>query len=310
VPRILPLNLAEDAETLHKQAAEVLYRLWWDEAESSMEEQQQEVYRLALRGKAEKIAVEVAKILLTQWLYRSRFREVIKTCKETLEIFKDYGILYRLASAEKELGEFDKALENYQKALESCPAEVGEEKAAIIYNLAILRANQGEITEAITLYKQSLEISKGIGDVKTQAAILHQLAILNVSLGQIPEAIALCQQSLSLTKSATESIGNVQGKAATLHLLAVLKVKLGQIEEAIALYEQSLELSERIGDVRGKAITLGMMGQLLVYEKGDFATALNYLQQSLEILQRLQSPDAEKVKEAIARVQQMAENRG
>jgi hypothetical protein len=82
VPRILPLKLPEDAETLHKQAAEVLYRLWWDEAESSTEEQQQEVYRLALRGKAEKIAVEVANILLTQWLYRSRFREVIKTAKK------------------------------------------------------------------------------------------------------------------------------------------------------------------------------------------------------------------------------------
>jgi tetratricopeptide (TPR) repeat protein len=308
VPRILPLKLPEDAETLHKQAAEVLYRLWWDEAESSTEEQQQEVYRLALRGKAEKIAVEVANILLTQWLYRSRFREVIKTCKETLEIFKDYGILYRLASAERELGEFDKALDNYQKALESCPPEAGEEKAEIIYNLARLSANEEKIAEAITLYKQSLEISKGIGNVKTQAAILHQLAILNVRLGQIPEAIALCQRSLALTASATESIGNVQGKAATLHLLAVLKVKLGGIEEAIALYEQSLELSESIGELRGKAITLGMIGQLLVYEKGDFATALNCLQQSLEILQRLQLPDAEKVKEAITRVQQMRDD--
>jgi tetratricopeptide (TPR) repeat protein len=137
---------------------------------------------------------------------------------------------------------------------------------------------------------------------------LHQLAILNVRLGQIPEAIALCQRSLALTASATESIGNVQGKAATLHLLAVLKVKLGGIEEAIALYEQSLELSESIGELRGKAITLGMIGQLLVYEKGDFATALNCLQQSLEILQRLQLPDAEKVKEAITRVQQMRDD--
>jgi tetratricopeptide (TPR) repeat protein len=310
VPRILPLRLPEEAESLHKQGAEVLYRLWWQEAEWSTQEQQQEVYRLGLRGKAEKIAIEIAKILSTQWLYRSRFREVIKICQETLEIFKDYEILNRLASAERELGEFDKALENYQNSLESCPAEAGEEKAATIYNLAVLRAKQGEIAEAITLYQQSLEISKGIGDVKTQAAILHQLAILNVSLGQIPEAIALCQQSLSLTKSATESIGNVQGKAATLHLLAVLKVKLGQIEEAIALYEQSLELSASNGDVRGTAITLGMMGQLLAYEKGDFATALNCLQQSLEILQRLQSPDAEKVREAIARVQQMAEKRG
>ncbi len=106
-----------------------------------------------------------------------------------------------------------------------------------------------------------------------------------------------------------EGIGNAQGKAATLHCLAILKANTGQIEQAIALYQQSLELSASNGDVRGTAITLGMMGQLLAYEKGDFATALNYLQQSLEILERLQSPEAETVRRAIARVQQMAQKR-
>jgi hypothetical protein len=38
-----------------------------------------------------------------------------------------------------------------------------------------------------------------------------------------------------------------------------------------------------------------MLGQLLADEKGDFVTALEYLQHSLEILQRIQSPDAETV---------------
>ncbi len=49
-----------------------------------------------------------------------------------------------------------------------------------------------------------------------------------------------------------------------------------------------------------------MLGQLLADEKGDFDQALNYLQQSLEILQHLRSPDAEMVKRIIARIQQMA----
>jgi hypothetical protein len=49
-----------------------------------------------------------------------------------------------------------------------------------------------------------------------------------------------------------------------------------------------------------------MLGQLLAYQKGDFVTALEYLQQSLEILQRIKSPDAETVREIINDVQQMA----
>jgi len=49
-----------------------------------------------------------------------------------------------------------------------------------------------------------------------------------------------------------------------------------------------------------------MLGQLLADKKGDFDQALNYLQQSLEILQHLRSPDAETVRRIIAGVQQRA----
>ncbi|MFM7408767.1 MAG: tetratricopeptide repeat protein [Cuspidothrix sp.] len=120
--------------------------------------------------------------------------------------------------------------------------------------------------------------------------------------GKIEDAIALYQQSLQLT----ESIGDVQGKAATLNNLGYIYANTGKIEDAIALYQESLQLKESIGNVQGKAITLAMLGQLLAYQKGDFVTALAYLQESLEIFQRIQSPNAETVKGIINDVQQMA----
>ena len=79
----------------------------------------------------------------------------------------------------------------------------------------------------------------------------------------------------------------------------------GEVEKAIAFYQQSLELKEKIGDVQGTTATFAMLGQLLAAQ-GDFDQALNYLQQSLEILQHLKSPDAEIVRRIIAAVQQMA----
>ncbi|MBE9186550.1 tetratricopeptide repeat protein [Microcoleus sp. LEGE 07076] len=81
-----------------------------------------------------------------------------------------------------------------------------------------------------------------------------------------------------------------------------------EVEKAIAFYQQSLELKEKIGDVQGKAATFAMLGQLLAAQ-GDFDQALNYLQQSLQILQHLRSPDAEIVKRIISRIQQMAGDR-
>ncbi|WP_336244967.1 tetratricopeptide repeat protein [Richelia sinica] len=379
VPRILPLKLPTNLETLHQQAAEVLYRLWWEEAESSTEEEKLEIHRLALLGKQGEIASEVGTILANNWINKSRFRETLHLCKSTLDTVESYTILGNLARSEKELGEIEQAQQHYQQALELCPAKDEKDKAAIIHNLAIIYANTGKIDnaialyqqslkieeginnvqgkastlhglaniyantgkiddaitlyqqslqltedigdvqgqaatlhglaniyadigkidDAITLYQQSLQLTEGIGDVKTKAATLHQLAIIYANTGKIDNAITLYQQSLEFT----EDIGDVQGKAATLHQLANLYANTEKTNDAITLYQQSLEIKESIGDIQGQAITLAMLGQLLADEKGNFVTALEYLQQSLEILQRIQSPDAETVRGIINRIQ-------
>ncbi|WP_292869252.1 tetratricopeptide repeat protein, partial [Nostoc sp. LPT] len=117
------------------------------------------------------------------------------------------------------------------------------------------------------------------------------------------EAIALYQQSLAID----EQIGDVQGKAATLHCLGRLKANSGEIEEAIALYQQSLAINEQIGAVQGQAMTLGWLGGM-AEQQGNYNQALDYLQAALEILQRIQSPDAEVVRQMVARVEDLIRN--
>ncbi|MEH2038121.1 tetratricopeptide repeat protein [Nostoc sp.] len=54
----------------------------------------------------------------------------------------------------------------------------------------------------------------------------------------------------------------LQTKAATLHNMAQVIAQQGDIARAIALYEQSLEISEQIGDVKGKAVTFSNIASL------------------------------------------------
>ncbi|XWK86852.1 MAG: hypothetical protein U7127_21990 [Phormidium sp.] len=82
----------------------------------------------------------------------------------------------------------------------------------------------------------------------------------------------------------------------------------GDIAGAIALFKQSLVIEERIGNLQGKAITLQWLGGLAAAQ-GNFETGLNYLQQSLEILQHIQSPEAKNVREIIATVQLLADSK-
>ncbi|WP_244142056.1 tetratricopeptide repeat protein [aff. Roholtiella sp. LEGE 12411] len=71
---------------------------------------------------------------------------------------------------------------------------------------------------------------------------------------------------------------------------------------AYALYNQSLSITERIGNVQGKAMTLWWLGHL-AEQQGEYTKAISYLQPALEILQRLNSPDAEQVKAMLERIQ-------
>ncbi|WP_244329109.1 tetratricopeptide repeat protein [Tolypothrix sp. PCC 7910] len=279
VPRILPVQLPGDGEALYKQAAEVLYCLWWEEAESATEEQLLEIHRLALRGKLDKIAVKIAGKLARNWKSQSRFREALKLCKYTLELAEDYLVLHELARSEQELGEVIKAQEHYQKALENCPAEDEQEKAAIIHNLGYLKANSGEINEAIALFKQSLTIKEQIGDVQGKAATLHELGTIKANTGEINEAIALYEQSLALTEEISE-------QATTLHCLGTIKINRGEINEAIALFEKSLAIKEQIGDVQGMARSLSQLG-IIKANSGKVTEAITLYKQSLILKQQI-----------------------
>ncbi|MEM8641079.1 MAG: tetratricopeptide repeat protein [Cyanobacteria bacterium P01_G01_bin.54] len=321
VPRVLPLVVPED-EVLAGLAARVLYRLWWEEADSPEEVKGLEVHRLAMAGKEGKIAAKLAGVFSRRWKNRSRFRDSVALCRSTLEIVDDHLVTHELARSEQELGEVKSAQHNYQKALKLCPEEDETEKAAIIHNLAGIYANQGKVEAAIALYQQSLETTKKIGDVKTQAATLHQMAIIYANQGQVDEAIALYQQSLETTekigdvqsKAATlgqmahiyeaqgdmekafqhhsqafeiaKEIGHVQYEATALHCIAGIYTNQGKVEEALALYQQSLEIKEKIGDVQGKAATLHQMAGIYA-KQGKVDEAIALYQQSLEIKEKI-----------------------
>ncbi|MGB3756124.1 MAG: CHAT domain-containing protein, partial [Rivularia sp. (in: cyanobacteria)] len=182
VPRILPLEktTTQSNREIFKIAAQVLYRWWWEDVESSTEEQVLEIHRLALLGRETEIAAKIASVLGIRWINKSRFREAVKLCKSTLYITEDYRVLHQLARSEAVLGDVELANLHFQKALELCPSEEDKQKATIIHNFARIYAQRGELDEAIRLYQQSLELLERIGDVQGKAASLHchSLAII------------------------------------------------------------------------------------------------------------------------------------
>ncbi|TAF20617.1 MAG: tetratricopeptide repeat protein [Oscillatoriales cyanobacterium] len=261
-----------------------------------------------------KTRIRVLNDLAIAYRSRSEYKTAKYYLEQALNLAKDdenlgdvkANILHELAIVERNLGEIEKAITLEQQAMEIFE-RIGDikMKAATLHQLAGIYADRGEVEQAIAFYQQSLELHEKIGDIKMKAATLHQLAIIYADRGEEVEQAIAFYQESLELK---EKIGDVQGKAATLHQLAGIYANRGEVEQAIAFYQESLELEEKIGNLQGKAATFAMLGQLLAAQ-GYFDQAFNYLQQSLEILQHLRSPDAETVREIIAIVQQMAGDR-
>ncbi len=321
VPRILPLEISE-SEGLAAQAAQVLYRLWWEEAESPNEAHLLEIHRLAICGKHKDIGKEIGNALTNAWNYTSRYREVINLCNQTLLVVRDHNLLKNLAVAESTVGNLNAAMTLFEAAFNLCPKEDEQLKSSITHEWAIRKAQQGDVDGAILLfqqslkikekignaqgiaatlqcwavvkvqqgdesgaldlYKQSLKISEEISDTQGIAAILHQLAILKAQQGSEAEALDLYKQSLKIS----EEIGDTQGIAATLHCLAVLEAQQGNVERAIVLHQQSLEIQEKIGNTQGTAVSVRSLG-VLKGQQGNLEEALALFQQSLAITEKI-----------------------
>ena len=281
VPRILPVELF-DATSLFVQAAQVLYRLWWEKSEGCTEEQALEIVRLGLLPEEQEIAVSVGESIAIDSMNSSRFVEVVQLCYQLLQKFVDYRILGTIARAEEVLGRVEDAVAYYQQALDLCPEADLENKATTLNNMALVIAKQGDIQEAITLWQQSLEISERIGNVGGKGAILNNMAQVIAQQGDIQEAIALWQQSLEIS----ERIGDVGGKGAILNNIAQVIAQQGDISGALALWQQSLEIKERIGDVGAKAAILRNMAGVIA-QQGHIQEAIALWQQSLEIYERI-----------------------
>ncbi|MEH2464319.1 tetratricopeptide repeat protein, partial [Nostoc sp.] len=215
-PLLEPVLSEEEWQATRQQGVRKIHQVWWEENENPTEVKLMEIVRLGLLAKEQEIAISIGDTITNNWVNNSRFVEAFDLCEQILAVFQDYRILGTIARAEEVLGLVQEAATHYQQALDLCPEEELTIKAATLNNMAQVFAQQGDITRAIALWEQSLEIIEQIGNVKGKAATLNNMAQVFADQGDIARAIALWEQSLEII----EQIGNVKGKAATLNNMA------------------------------------------------------------------------------------------
>jgi tetratricopeptide (TPR) repeat protein len=188
-----------------------------------------------------------------------------------------------LGSVYRVKGEWDKAIEYFERDLVICE-KVGDEHgmAPTFNNLGLVYKDKGKWDKAIDYYQRSLAIKEKVGDEHGMAATFNNLGLVYKDKGEWDKAIDYYQRSLEIL----EKVGDEHGMAATFNNLGLVYKDKGEWDKAIDYYQRSLEILEEVGDEHGMATTFNNLG--LVYkDKGEWDKAIDYYQRSLEILEKV-----------------------
>ena len=147
------------------------------------------------------------------------------------------------------------------------------------------RFRQGDISEAIALAKQSLEMARTLSDKQTEALSLSFLGATMAVQGNVGEATPLIEQALAIYRS----IGDKIGQADTTEWLAFNN---NDIERSIAYAKESIVLARELGDLAGIVSHLCWLSRLVCWT-GDFTSPSLWLEEALSIARQLGDQGAE-----------------
>ncbi len=212
------------------------------------------------------------------------------------------------------IGEYDDALENYQKALEividnkqrarlyekfaGVYIDKGEFKKSIKYadkglsmttedDVEMCRLlnrkgwgymRQGNYDTAMDIFEEERVLADRLDEKKESAQALHDLGTVFYCKGEYDEGKDYLEKALAFRKK----IEDAKGMAASLNNIGLICNNKGELDTALDYYERSHDIEKEIGDKLHIAVSLNNMG-IVFWHKGELDKALDYYKRSLDI---------------------------
>ena len=155
-------------------------------------------------------------------------------------------------------------------------------RSIILTNQGHAYHDLGQATQAIRYHEQALAINRATGNRRGEGVNLGNLGLC-YTLWARP--IAPSNSTIRLWLSRARAATNATSRPPSANL-GVAYATLGQVERAIGYCERAMEIDRRIGDQRGQAIDLGILGRCYNV-LGQTARAINYHEQSLAIFREI-----------------------
>ena len=160
----------------------------------------------------------------------------------------------------------------------------------------MLDFQQGQVAEARAGYQEALRLAQELGDTSAIQAETHGLAVLDWQQGRMAEARAGYEEALRLA----HELGDRDAEQLELRSLAETIRYLGLEEraQARALLREALAISKQLGSPYNVGVNYEFLGRLEEQERHRQAAIAAY-GEALQRFERLESPRADAVREAL-----------
>ncbi len=248
------------------------------------------LYRNTLRLKPKEETIEIRKTLAELLIQTGGFSEAT----ETLKVLEDEGVetSILLGQAEEGKGNYEKAIELYQKAEEETkkllPSDQSIHLGKIYNGLALIYVRRGENDKAVESANRVLTILENLSpsvfpQVEPLTAVAHnRCGIALQQKGLYNQASEHYKRAHSLY----QALGDHTGLGRILNNLGTLRYLEGNQQSAERYYTQALEVAEKTGNLRERSNILNNIG-LVSREKSQFENAIKVLTDSVKLRQRM-----------------------
>ncbi|MDQ3929260.1 MAG: tetratricopeptide repeat protein, partial [Chloroflexota bacterium] len=187
--------------------------------------------------------------------------------------------VHAYATLAHELGRFAEAETLYNESRD-IQREVGDRRglAVTLCNYGSLMWQRGQYGPAESLFQESFALYKMLEDRWGMSVVLTNLGVVASARQDYPTARAFQTQNLAIKRE----IGDEAGLATTLNNLGVLAHYVGDLEEARQRFSESLEIRRRIGERPNTGVSLLNLGAVMC-DLGDYATSRDLLRESLQM---------------------------
>lgn len=165
----------------------------------------------------------------------------------------------KLGRVFRSLGRYDKAVEHFEQALNLFRrANDRAGIASTLDDIGKVHWIKGAYRAALEHYNEALELRRELGDLRSLALSLNHLGTLMVHQGDFRVALKHLREALSLRKQS----GDRRGVADSLNNLGVILAERGDLEDAIALWKEATEVGREIGDRMLEGVLMNNMGEI------------------------------------------------